>query len=75
MTRPIISFAALTWFILRVNKVNHYVVLCLQPISALRESITDNTANSLLLCTKTQSESTHWCAVFTVIKTENEKGV
>lgn len=67
MTRPIVFFSALTWFILRVNKVNHYVAL--QPVSALRGNITDNTANSLLLCTKTQSESTDWCAVFTVIKT------
>lgn len=55
-TRPTVSFIALTWFILRVNKVNHCVALCLQPISALRENTTDNTANSLLLCTKTQSQ-------------------
>lgn len=74
-TKPMVSFAALLCFILSVYEVNRYVAVHLQPISALRENITDNTPNSLLSRTKIQPESTRWCEAFTAIKTENERGI
>lgn len=74
-TKSIVSFAALLCFILRVYEVNLYVTLCLLLISALRENITNDTPNFLLAYTKIQSESTHWCGVFTAIKTEKERGI
>lgn len=74
-TKSIVSFAALLCFFLRVYEVNLYVALCLLLISPLRENITDDTRNCLLVYTKIQTESTHWCEVFTAIKTENERGI
>jgi len=74
-TKSTVSFAALKCFVLRVSEVNQYVAVCLQPISALRENITGNTPDFLLACTEIQPESTHWCEVFTAIKTENERGI